>query len=130
MGKINDTLNDFTNMPEVFADLCNGIFYGGKKAVTPENLAEYRCVMLHIGSLKSKKEHYRKTKGGTLNMCKAFEDWSKEERIKGEKIGSKRGEQKAFTLMSKLIQDNRLEEARRAADNAALRKKLYLEYGI
>lgn len=63
-------------------------------------------------------------------MCKAFEDWSKEERIKGEKIGSKRGEQKAFTLMSKLIQDNRLEEARRAADNAALRKKLYLEYGI
>lgn len=122
MGKINDTLNDFTNMPEVFADLCNGIFYGGKKAVTPENLAEYRCVMLHIGSLKSKKEHYRKTKGGTLNMCKAFEDWSKEERKKGEK--------KAFTLMSKLIQDNRLEEARRAADNAALRKKLYLEYGI
>lgn len=313
MGKINDTLNDFTNMPEVFADLCNGIFYGGKKAVTPENLAEYQkfyhedlinragqkrrvsrerdvakllcrqggfviiaienqeeenlymplrcmeyevedlkrqlrrlqrhydrqrdlakgaeflsgikrtdrfiptaqivlyhgrdkwtapqslkstmnlsgadevlerfmtdyrihvihlteldenkfetglreligmmkcrdskkamqaycrehadrfeniddatydllCVMLHIGSLKSKKEHYRKTKGGTLNMCKAFEDWSKEERKKGEK--------KAFTLMSKLIQDNRLEEARRAADNAALRKKLYLEYGI
>lgn len=88
------------------------------------------CVMLHIGSLKSKKKHYRKSKGGTLNMCKAFEDWSKEERIKGEKIGSKRGEQKAFTLMSKLIQDNRLEEARRVADNAALRKKLYLEYGI
>lgn len=42
MGKINDTLNDFTNMPEVFADFCNGIFYNGKKVVTPENLAEYQ----------------------------------------------------------------------------------------
>lgn len=63
MGKINDTLNDFTNMPEVFADFCIG-------------------------------------------------------------------EKKAFMLMSKLIQDNRFEEARRIADNTALRKKLYLEYGI
>lgn len=59
-------------------------------------------------------------------MCKAFEDWSKEERKKGEK----NGEKKALTLMSKLIQDNRFEEARRIADNTALRKKLYLEYGI
>lgn len=55
-------------------------------------------------------------------MCKAFDDWSKEERKKGEK--------RALTLMSKLIQDNRFEEARRIADNTALRKKLYLEYGI
>lgn len=321
MGKINDTLNDFTNMPEVFADFCNGIFYNGKKVVTPENLAEYQkfyhedlvdragqkrrvnrerdvakllcspkgfviiaienqdvenlymplrcmeyevedlrrqlrrlqqrydrqknlaqgaeflsgikrsdrfiptaqivlyhgkgkwtapqslnsmmdssgadealakfitdyrihvihlteldenkfetglreligmlkcwdskkamqaycrehadrfenindatydllCVMLHMKSLKSKKENYRKAKRGTLNMCKAFEDWSKEERKKGKKDGMKLGEKKAFMLMSKLIQDNRFEEARRIADNTALRKKLYLEYGI
>lgn len=100
------------------------------------------CVMLHIRSLRFKKETYRKTKGGNLNMCKAFDDWSKEEQEKGKKegikIGEKRGvkkgvkqgEERALTLVSRLIQDNRLDEARSAADSAALRKKLYLEYGI
>lgn len=92
------------------------------------------CVMLHLPSLKLRKENYRRSKGEKINMCKAFEDWAKQEQAKGEKRGEKRGqkegEERMGTLMLRLHQDNRFEEAGKAVKSPAIRKKLYLEYGL
>lgn len=67
-------------------------------------------------------------------MCKAFEEWAKEEQEKGRKdgikIGEKRGEKRTSALISRLLHDGRIDDACRAADSAAVRKQLYLEYGI
>lgn len=79
-------------------------------------------------------------------MCKAFEDWAKEEQEKGrkdgirigeqrgekrgEKRGERRGEKRTAALISRLLRDGRIEDIRRATESAAVRKKLYLEYGI
>lgn len=42
MGKVNDALNDYMDDPEIFADFCNGVLYGGRKVITPRKLAEYQ----------------------------------------------------------------------------------------
>ena len=88
------------------------------------------CTILSVKTLQCKKERYRKGKEGKIDMCKAFDDWSKEEQMKGREIGEKNGEKKALQLIARLMQDNRLEEVQKITSNTALRKKLYLEYGL
>lgn len=95
------------------------------------------CIMLHIKNLAAKKESCRE-QGRRINMCKAFDDWAKEEQKKGEvrgrregkKEGKKEGEKRLAALMDRLLGEGRLEDAKKAAISARTRQKLYLEYGI
>lgn len=53
-----------------------------------------------------------------------------EGRVEGKAEGVVEGEQKLSELIKYLLDDNRLEDARLAAEDAAVRKRLYEEYGI
>lgn len=269
MGKVNDAFNDYLNNPIVFADLCNGLLYEGKRVIMPEELAEFqkfyqedmrdraggkkkvrrerdvakllcrkdgfiiiavenqdeehlymplRCLEYELEDLKRQirriKRRYDRRKdlrpgaeflsgirqsdrfiptvtilvyhgkgkwnaaerlqelmdlsgadetlrklladyrlriynltdldetcreqGRRINMCKAFDDWAKEEQKKGEvrgrregkKEGKKEGEKRLAALMDRLLGEGRLEDAKKAAISARTRQKLYLEYGI
>ena len=50
--------------------------------------------------------------------------------LEGEKRGEKRGESRVTRLMSLLLEDGKVEEAREASKSEELRKKLFLKYGI
>lgn len=92
------------------------------------------CTMLHMKTLKIKKEENRNPKKETLNMCKAIEDLIKESKEEGAAIGrkegAKAGEERLSALIVKLAQDNRMAEALSAAKSVRTRRKLYQEYGI
>ena len=48
----------------------------------------------------------------------------------GEKCGEKRGESRVTRLMSLLLEDGKIEDAREATKSEEFRKKLFLKYGI
>ena len=48
----------------------------------------------------------------------------------GEKRGEKRGESRVTRLMSLLLEDGKIEDAREATKSEEFRKKLFLQYGI
>lgn len=68
------------------------------------------------------------------DMCKAVDDiekYAKKQGVKqGEKQGVKQGEMLMASLMSRLLEDGRTEDAKLAAGDTAARKLLYREYGI
>lgn len=88
------------------------------------------CTMLHMDILHINKEKNRNTKGGKLNMCKAFDDMIKDSEKRGEKRGQKQGEQRLGSLITKLLKDNRTEDALAASKSVRERNRLYAEYGI
>lgn len=59
-------------------------------------------------------------------MCQAIREMREEERMKGEK----RGEARQNELTKRLLQDNRLEDLRRAVDDCSFREQLFIEYGM
>lgn len=87
-------------------------------------------VMLNLKSLKLNKENYYNTETEEVNMCKAVEDWAKEEQEKGRKAGKKEGEEKLSTLIKKLHKDNRMDDILKAANSVRVRRRLYQEYSI
>ena len=48
----------------------------------------------------------------------------------GEKRGEKHGESRVTRLMSLLLEDGKIEDAREATKSEEFRKKLFLQYGI
>lgn len=61
-------------------------------------------------------------KGEKVDVCKAFEDWAAEEREEGEKRLGK--------LMCVLLSQNKIEEAKKAAEDKGVRKEYYTLYNI
>ena len=65
------------------------------------------CVMLNLKELQDKKEKYLKNGKGSIDMCKAMEEWAEELREEGKSAGIKEGElrgmQKAKESMLKLV---------------------------
>ena len=69
------------------------------------------CVMLNLKELQDKKEKYLKNGKGSIDMCKAMEEWAEELREEGKSAGIKegmkegelRGMQKAKESMLKLV---------------------------
>jgi len=49
---------------------------------------------------------------------------------RGEKRGEKHGESRVTRLMSLLLEDGKIEDAREATKSEEFRKKLFLKYGI
>lgn len=96
------------------------------------------CTMLHVKALADFKKSSRNQEKRGIDMCKAFDDWAKEERMigreqgikVGEKRGEKRGEDHLGALIDRLLGEGRIEDARKAAIAPGMRKKLYQEYGM
>ena len=63
-----------------------------------------------------------KQEGELREMCKAMEDWAAEEREEGEKRLGK--------LICVLLSQNKIEEAKKAAEDKAVRKEYYTLYNI
>lgn len=64
--------------------------------------------------------------GGGFNMCKAFDDWTNELRLKGERTGEARMEK----LGQNLISAGRIDDLLQAINNRKYRQKLMAEFGI
>ena len=67
-----------------------------------------------------------KTGGGGYDMCKAIADMIQDGRAEGRSTGIDMG----IILAQKLIQDNRQEDLRRAAEDPDFKKKLLAEYAL
>lgn len=63
-------------------------------------------------------------------MCQALREWLEDERAEGRNEGRYEGEELFATLMSKLFSDNRMEDAKLAANDKNIRRELYKEYGM
>lgn len=92
------------------------------------------CKMLNLKHLSGRREAYKNQESEGYNLCRAFDemikDGEKRGERRGEKRGEKRGEERLGSLMEKLLQSGRLEEALKASTNANMRRKLYREYSI
>lgn len=96
------------------------------------------CTMLNLKSLVWNMEIYKDQEKGTVNMCKAFEDWEKEAEARGEKRGEKRGkrkgiregEEKFVRLLACLSRDDRKEDIFAVSQDRQVLQRLYQEYGI
>lgn len=96
------------------------------------------CMMTGWKELIINKEKHRNQEGGTIDMCKAVEDWAREEKEKGIKIGrrqgerrgEKRGEKRLLDLITVLYRDGRDSDVKLISSSMSRRRELYQEYGI
>ncbi len=75
-----------------------------------------------------------KTGGGGYDMCKAIADMIQDGRTEGWNDGKREGRSTGIDigiiLAQKLIQDNRQEDLRHAAEDSDFKKKLLKEYAL
>lgn len=88
--------------------------------------AGFEVIITCTNSRKLRKYMSDNLEGGIVDMCKAFDEWMDDCR----KEGIKKGESRFALLIQKLAEENRMSEILRAAENAALRKRLYKKYGL
>ena len=92
--------------------------------------AGFEVIITCTNSRKLRKYMSDNLEGGIVDMCKAFDEWMDDCRAEGQSIGIKKGETRFALLIQKLAEENRMSEILRAAENAALRKRLYKKYGL
>ena len=61
-----------------------------------------------------------------VNVCKGLRDLQEKERVEGIQIGAEHEQR----LTKALLNDNRIDDLKRALDDSAFRQKLLEEYGI
>ena len=83
------------------------------------------AAFLKIPLLQERKMRYRNKEGG-VDMCTAIDEMI----LDGRREGEKRGESKSLALLQKLLEENRLDDARRVCTDEAYRQKLYEEYWL
>lgn len=94
----------------------------------------FELVVMYTNSTELVQEKKFKRKDGKVDMCTAIKELmedSRQEGIeKGMKEGIKEGETLFAELISHLFADNRMEDAKLAAEDEQARKRLYREYGM
>ncbi len=103
-----------------------------------EDTYDVICALLQLQSLEKKEAGSGRRGKERINMCKAFDDWAKEEQEKGrkegrkegERIGKAQGEIRLGMLIDRLLGEGRTADARKAATDLQVRRRLYQEYGI
>lgn len=90
----------------------------------------FEVIITCTNSRKLRKYMSDNLEGGIVDMCKAFDEWMDDCRQEGQSIGIKQGETRFALLIQKLAEENRMSDILRAAENAALRKRLYKKYGL
>ena len=67
-------------------------------------------------------------------MCELLDKYEKRGERRGEKRGQKRGEKKGLERVNKLIklliQNNRLEDLQRSAEDKVYQEQLFAEFGL
>lgn len=169
-GIIKNLVNDYQiivldvcHMPEKLLDIMDSdlkhLFYmvrysGDKKSMQSyieenkdemcnmeEDLYDAITSYTHTKELDKIKTRVQNNKGG-INMCKAFDDLMKDERIAGRregraagekngmKMGIKKGTERVNTLNQFLIRDGRQEDLLKSITNSVFQKRLFTEYQI
>lgn len=95
-----------------------------------EDTYDLICALLNQKSLDFKKENYYNAEKEEIDMCKAMEDWAKDEQEKGRKEGRKEGEEQLSSLIQRLAKDGRMDDILKAAKSVRVRRRLYQEYSI
>ncbi len=75
------------------------------------------------------KENCRKEDGG-FDMCKGMEDWLDEKMNEGMECGLEQGVDRVNRLIRHLVQDNRIQDLKRSAEDKEYQEQLMKEYGI
>lgn len=95
--------------------------------------AETSRAIAKLGDMPKLLEHVEKEKQsgqegseGGYSMCIAIDEMVNE----GERRGEKRGADKVNRLHALLLENNRLEDLRRAVGDAAFQKQLFREFGL
>lgn len=101
-------------------------FYENRDAFSKMTEAGFEVIITCTNSRKLRKYMSDNLEGGIMDMCKAFDEWMDDCREEG----IKKGESRFALLIQKLAEENRMSEILRAAENAALRKRLYKKYGL
>ena len=101
-------------------------FYENRDAFSKMTEAGFEVIITCTNSRKLRKYMSDNLEGGIVDMCKAFDEWMDDCREEG----IKKGESRFALLIQKLAEENRMSEILRAAENAALRKRLYKKYGL
>jgi len=65
-----------------------------------------------------------------FNMCTALEELRNQGVEQGRSEGKQEGETNTLLLITRLLEDNRIEELKRVSQDSKLREELYKEYGI
>lgn len=86
----------------------------------------FEVIVTCTNSRKLKKYKMEQSEGGVVDMCKAFDEWMEDCRDEG----AKKGESRLALLIQKLAEEDRIPDILRAAEDAALRKRLYKKYGL
>lgn len=99
----------------------------GKNHGRSEQCAE--CIHEQVGQAGNR-EYVNENGEEAADMCKAWDDSRKIAEKQGMKQSVEQGETRLADLMGKLLADSRTEDAKLDANDKAVRKKLYKEYGI
>lgn len=105
-------------------------------ASLPEEKKDLVAVFLDIPTLRVRPERY-KNEGG-YDMCTAIEEMVRDGEIKGEirgrtegeKYGRTKGEERYNLLLTKLLQDNRINDLQHIVHDKVYRDSMFREYGI
>ena len=77
--------------------------------------------------MRANRELYERL-GRDPEMCTAFKELFKDEIMEAERNGERQGQEKLGSLIAKLIQAGRTEDALRAATDEDYRERLFAEY--
>ena len=132
MGREDVITKEYMEDTEVFADVFNHMIYKGEKVIDPKNLKELDTakslvlvavsVMEEMTGMKIE----RKEEEETVNVCKGLRDLQEKGRVEGIQIGAEHEQR----LTKALLNDNRIDDLKRALEDPAFRQKLLEEYGI
>lgn len=135
-----------TDLKQVFGFLQRKSDKESLKQFIDENESAFRCmaedaydvIASYGGSAVVRKMKEQCRSEGGYDMCKAFDEMRKEERLigrkegrrEGKREGEKRGEEKLAGLIRVLLRDNLLEDVEKVLGNKSYRGKMYKKYGI
>lgn len=69
-------------------------------------------------------------KDGKVNMCKALKELIANGKAEGEAIGRAEGEARMNDLFSRLVNENRYDDMRKATSDSTYRSRLFAEYNL
>ncbi|MBR1770476.1 MAG: hypothetical protein IJ747_00425 [Lachnospiraceae bacterium] len=79
---------------------------------------------------QSRKRQSRQEQEGDYSMCVAIDEMVQEGEKRGEKRGEQLGTDKVNRLNALLLENNRMEDLKRAVVDVAFQRKLFREFGL
>ena len=103
-------------------------FQQGRWGIGARHREETRFSMLRMGRLSNEASDAQK--GEMRNMCEILDKIENRGIEKGKAAGNAEGKSQMADLMKRLLAENRIEDAKRAAEDPAYCDELMKQYGI